>query len=186
VRPGGRIALLDVGIRSNKLIRWGKHLLRQGCPRSALLSDGAAYRYLPKSVAYLPTAPEMVVRCSTAPDSTVLTRPRRPRTGLTQLLSRHPMIAHTTPLGRRRPQRRARSDGYLFVREGSASRRGASPRGVPIDEAIAFLAAIEHVDDAGATNGRSRSERCRSCPARRQSSWCPRSGRQGCAAAWVT
>jgi demethylmenaquinone methyltransferase/2-methoxy-6-polyprenyl-1,4-benzoquinol methylase len=56
VRPGGRIALLEVATPSNRLLRWG-HSVYFGhvVPRiGALLSDGAAYRYLPKSVAYLP------------------------------------------------------------------------------------------------------------------------------------
>ena len=62
VRPGGRIALLDVGVPKNPLIRWG-HAFYFGkvVPRiGALLSNGPAYRYLPKSVAYLPSASVMV------------------------------------------------------------------------------------------------------------------------------
>ena len=61
-RPGGRIALLDVGIPKNQVVRWG-HAFYFGkvVPRiGGLLSNGAAYRYLPKSVAYLPDAPTMV------------------------------------------------------------------------------------------------------------------------------
>jgi demethylmenaquinone methyltransferase/2-methoxy-6-polyprenyl-1,4-benzoquinol methylase len=63
VRPGGRIALLDVGVPRNRVIRWGNNIyFGKVVPRiGALLSDGAAYRYLPKSVAYLP-APEQMVR----------------------------------------------------------------------------------------------------------------------------
>ena len=56
LRPGGRIALLEVSTPANRLLRWG-HAVYFGhvVPRiGALLSDGAAYRYLPKSVAYLP------------------------------------------------------------------------------------------------------------------------------------
>ena len=62
VRPRGRIALLDVGIPSNRFIRWGNDIyFGKVVPRiGALLSDGAAYRYLPKSVAYLPRPDEMV------------------------------------------------------------------------------------------------------------------------------
>jgi len=62
VRPGGRIALLDVGVPKNRVIRWG-HAFYFGkvVPRiGALLSNGPAYRYLPKSVAYLPSASAMV------------------------------------------------------------------------------------------------------------------------------
>jgi demethylmenaquinone methyltransferase/2-methoxy-6-polyprenyl-1,4-benzoquinol methylase len=62
VRPGGRIALLDVGIPRNRLIRFGNGIyFGKVVPKiGALLSDGAAYRYLPKSVAYLPPPAEMV------------------------------------------------------------------------------------------------------------------------------
>ncbi|MGA1053485.1 MAG: ubiquinone/menaquinone biosynthesis methyltransferase, partial [Ilumatobacteraceae bacterium] len=62
VRPGGRIALLDVGIPRNRLIRFGNSIyFGRIVPRiGALLSDGAAYRYLPKSVAYLPEPTEML------------------------------------------------------------------------------------------------------------------------------
>jgi demethylmenaquinone methyltransferase / 2-methoxy-6-polyprenyl-1,4-benzoquinol methylase len=62
VRPGGRIALLDVGIPHNRLIRWGNDVyFGKVVPKiGALLSDGAAYRYLPRSVAYLPDKEQMV------------------------------------------------------------------------------------------------------------------------------
>jgi demethylmenaquinone methyltransferase/2-methoxy-6-polyprenyl-1,4-benzoquinol methylase len=62
VRPGGRIALLDVGVPRNRLIRFGNDIyFGKVVPKiGALLSDAAAYRYLPKSVAYLP-APEAMV-----------------------------------------------------------------------------------------------------------------------------
>ena len=62
VRPGGRIALLDVGIPRNRLVRLGNGIyFGKVVPRiGALLSDAAAYRYLPRSVAYLPPPAEMV------------------------------------------------------------------------------------------------------------------------------
>lgn len=62
VRPGGRVALLDVGIPSNPVIRTGNNIyFGKVVPKiGALLSDGAAYRYLPKSVAYLPPREELV------------------------------------------------------------------------------------------------------------------------------
>ena len=62
IRPGGRIALLEVAQPDNAVLRWG-HGVYFGAvvPRiGALLSDGAAYRYLPKSVAYLPDPDELV------------------------------------------------------------------------------------------------------------------------------
>jgi isochorismate synthase len=47
----------------------------------------------------------------------------------------------------------ARSDGYLFVRDGVGfAGRGVAAR-VPVDDAVAFLAAIEHDDRAGGANG---------------------------------
>ena len=56
VRPGGRVALLDVGIPTNRVVRWGHGIyFGRVVPKiGGLLSDDAAYRYLPKSVAYLP------------------------------------------------------------------------------------------------------------------------------------
>lgn len=62
VRPGGRIALLDVGVPHNPIIRWGNNIYfgRIVPLIGGLLSDGPAYRYLPKSVAYLPERHEML------------------------------------------------------------------------------------------------------------------------------
>ncbi|RLE23939.1 MAG: ubiquinone biosynthesis methyltransferase UbiE [Actinobacteria bacterium] len=62
VRPGGRIALLDVSVPSNAVVRWGNNIyFGKVVPRiGAALSDGAAYRYLPKSVAYLPEPEDML------------------------------------------------------------------------------------------------------------------------------
>ncbi|HSM66182.1 MAG TPA: ubiquinone/menaquinone biosynthesis methyltransferase [Ilumatobacteraceae bacterium] len=62
VRPGGRIALLDVSVPNNAVVRWGNDIyFGKIVPRiGAALSDGAAYRYLPKSVAYLPSPDEML------------------------------------------------------------------------------------------------------------------------------
>ncbi len=62
VRPGGRIALLEVAEPANAVLRWG-HGVYFGSvvPKvGGLLSDPAAYRYLPKSVAYLP-APSVML-----------------------------------------------------------------------------------------------------------------------------
>ena len=56
VRPGGRIALLEVDEPRSRLLALGHAVwFRWVVPRlGALFSDGAAYRYLPRSVAYLP------------------------------------------------------------------------------------------------------------------------------------
>ena len=68
VRPGGRIALLDVATPANPVLRAG-HSVYVGkvVPRvGALLSDGAAYRYLPRSVAYLPEPEAMMATLAAA------------------------------------------------------------------------------------------------------------------------
>jgi demethylmenaquinone methyltransferase / 2-methoxy-6-polyprenyl-1,4-benzoquinol methylase len=56
VRPGGRIALLEVAQPPNRLLRFGHGVyFGKVVPFiGGLLSDPAAYRYLPRSVAYLP------------------------------------------------------------------------------------------------------------------------------------
>ena len=57
VRAGGRIALLEVDTPSNPLLRWGHGLYfgRVVPLVGALLSDRDAYRYLSRSVSYLPS-----------------------------------------------------------------------------------------------------------------------------------
>lgn len=62
LKPGGRIGLLDVAEPSNPLLRWG-HSIYFGkiVPKiGALLSDQDAYKYLPKSVQYLPDSEELL------------------------------------------------------------------------------------------------------------------------------
>jgi demethylmenaquinone methyltransferase / 2-methoxy-6-polyprenyl-1,4-benzoquinol methylase len=62
LRPGGRVALLEVAAPVNPVLRAG-HALYFGkvVPFvGGLLSDRAAYRYLPKSVAYLPPGDGLV------------------------------------------------------------------------------------------------------------------------------
>ena len=62
VRPGGRIGLLDVALPTNPVLRaghgvyFGKVVPKVG----GLLSDPTAYRYLPKSVSYLPPRDELL------------------------------------------------------------------------------------------------------------------------------
>lgn len=68
VRPGGRIALLEVAQPAGRLLRWG-HGVYFGSvvPRiGGWLSDPAAYRYLPRSVAYLPEPAEMSAQLAEA------------------------------------------------------------------------------------------------------------------------
>jgi demethylmenaquinone methyltransferase/2-methoxy-6-polyprenyl-1,4-benzoquinol methylase len=62
VRPGGRVSLLDLGEPAAPLLRsahrlWSNYAVP--CLGS-LLSDAAAYRYLPRSLTYLPPAEKMV------------------------------------------------------------------------------------------------------------------------------
>lgn len=68
VRPGGRIALLEVATPPNPLMRWG-HAVYFGriVPvLGGLLSDADAYRYLPRSVAYLPEPARMLTMLASA------------------------------------------------------------------------------------------------------------------------
>ena len=86
VRPGGRTALLDVSEPDNAVLRAGNAVyFRRIVPLiGGLLSDGGAYRYLPRSTAYLPPPDEMLrmLREAGFPDAV-----RHQLTGgLTQLL----------------------------------------------------------------------------------------------------
>jgi demethylmenaquinone methyltransferase/2-methoxy-6-polyprenyl-1,4-benzoquinol methylase len=61
LRPGGRVALLEVAKPTNALLAFG-HSIYFGkvVPRiGGLMSDKAAYRYLPESVSYLPEPDEL-------------------------------------------------------------------------------------------------------------------------------
>lgn len=86
VRPGGRIAFLDVSVPGNRLVRAGNAVYfgRVVPWIGALLSDGAAYRYLPRSVAYLPP-PERLAAMLTESGFTGVVG-RQLSGGLTQLL----------------------------------------------------------------------------------------------------
>ncbi len=62
VRPFGRIAFLEVAEPANPALRWGHGIyFGKVVPIiGGLLSDAASYRYLPKSVAYLPPPDQML------------------------------------------------------------------------------------------------------------------------------
>jgi demethylmenaquinone methyltransferase/2-methoxy-6-polyprenyl-1,4-benzoquinol methylase len=62
LRPGGRIALLEVAQPDKGLLRLGHNLyFTKVMPRiGSWLSDGSAYRYLRRSVAYLPEPPVLM------------------------------------------------------------------------------------------------------------------------------
>ncbi len=87
VRPGGRIALLDVSVPANPLLRLGHGVYfgRVVPLIGGLLSDGAAYRYLPKSVAYLP-APADLLRMVHDAGFTAVERAQL-STGISQLIT---------------------------------------------------------------------------------------------------
>lgn len=86
-RPGGRIALLEVSEPTNPLLRRG-HALYFGrvVPLvGGLLSDRDAYRYLPRSVAYLPPPDTMAAMLREAGFESVTRRVFA--TGAAQLLT---------------------------------------------------------------------------------------------------
>ena len=64
LRPEGRIALLDAAQPENRVMRWGHGVyFGKVVPKiGGLLSDGSAYRYLPRSLSYLPPPAEMLDR----------------------------------------------------------------------------------------------------------------------------
>lgn len=87
IRSGGRIALLDVSVPANPVLKAG-HAVYFGrvVPLiGGLLSDGAAYRYLPRSVAYLPE-PAALLRMVRDAGFTTVERAQL-STGISQLIS---------------------------------------------------------------------------------------------------
>ncbi len=62
LRPGGRVSLLDVGIPHNRIVRFGNNIyFGKVVPKiGALLSNGPAYKYLPKSIQYLPPRSQLL------------------------------------------------------------------------------------------------------------------------------
>ncbi len=154
VRPGGRIALLDVGVPHNGVVRWGHGIyFGKVVPRiGGWLSDPAAYRYLPRSVAYLPGAER---------DAGAAPRCRLRRRHARRAERRHHPAPHGHPLMRAVTRIAepdvaaldlndvARGDGYLFVRDGvGIAGRGVAAR-APADEIADLLASIDHEDATG-------------------------------------
>jgi demethylmenaquinone methyltransferase / 2-methoxy-6-polyprenyl-1,4-benzoquinol methylase len=87
VRPGGRIALLEVAEPPNRVLRWGHGVyFGKVVPRiGGLLSDPGAYQYLPKSVAYLPPPDVMLGQLEAAGFADV--RRELLSTGISQLVT---------------------------------------------------------------------------------------------------
>lgn len=87
VRPGGRIALLEVDRPTSPLLRAGHRLwFEHAVPvLGGMLSDAAAYRYLPRSVAYLPPPPQLQAMVRAAGFSAVNRHPLSG--GVAQLLT---------------------------------------------------------------------------------------------------
>ncbi len=100
LRPGGRLALLEVEQPSMPLFALGHRIwFTAVVPRiGAVLSDAAAYRYLPRSVAYLPPRAELLGLVAAAGFEQVAHRALSG--GLTQVV--HATRAGAVPLVTRR------------------------------------------------------------------------------------
>lgn len=87
VKPGGRIALLDVSKPDNALLGWGHGLyFNKVVPFvGGALSDRSAYAYLPKSVSYLPPPSEMLAMLGSA--GLVDVERKQLTAGITQLIT---------------------------------------------------------------------------------------------------
>jgi demethylmenaquinone methyltransferase/2-methoxy-6-polyprenyl-1,4-benzoquinol methylase len=87
LRPGGSLALLEVSAPTNPILAFGHRVYfgRIVPLIGGLISDGAAYRYLPRSVAYLPPTDELLAMIERVGFADVH---RRPLTaGIAQLIT---------------------------------------------------------------------------------------------------
>lgn len=77
LKPGGRLALLEVDTPANPILRWGHQFyFNRIVPLvGGLLSDRQAYAYLPKSVTYLPSPSEFRVMIEQAGFQQVVRHP---------------------------------------------------------------------------------------------------------------
>ena len=87
LRPGGRMALLEVSTPANPVLRFGHRLyFGKVVPFvGGLVSDRAAYRYLPQSVAYLPPTADLLAMMAAVGFADAARRPLS--TGIAQLLT---------------------------------------------------------------------------------------------------
>jgi demethylmenaquinone methyltransferase / 2-methoxy-6-polyprenyl-1,4-benzoquinol methylase len=87
LKPGGRLAFLEVDTPAHPLLRWGHHLyFTRIVPfLGSLLSDQHAYAYLPESVSYLPEDAALL-RIITEAGFRHVTK-RRLSSGIAQLLT---------------------------------------------------------------------------------------------------
>ena len=87
LRPGGRVALLEVDTPSSPLMRWGHGVYfgRVVPLVGGLLSNREAYRYLPKSVAYLPEPEQLRAELTEAGFEAVSRQPLS--AGIAQLMT---------------------------------------------------------------------------------------------------
>jgi demethylmenaquinone methyltransferase/2-methoxy-6-polyprenyl-1,4-benzoquinol methylase len=86
LRPGGRLAVLEVDAPASRVLRAGYNVwFNKVVPiLGGALSDRDAYHYLPRSVAYLPQAPQLRTMLTEAGYATVGIRPLAG--GLSQLV----------------------------------------------------------------------------------------------------
>lgn len=89
LKPGGRLALLEVDTPANPVLRWGHQFyFNRVVPFvGGLLSDRQAYAYLPRSVSYLPSLPEFRVMIEQAGFEQVVRYPLSG--GIAQLIVAH-------------------------------------------------------------------------------------------------
>ncbi len=100
LRRGGRISLLEVDVPSSPLLRLGHKIwFERVVPKiGAALSDAAAYRYLPRSLAYLPSIKDLRSMLHEAGFEQV--ERRRLSGGIVQIVTatcRRPMMGTSAP-----------------------------------------------------------------------------------------
>ena len=136
--------------RTTRSIRWGNNIyFGKVVPKiGALLSDGAAYRYLPKSVAYLPSPARSWCRCCAPPGSPTPSTTNSPAAspsccsapGADRDARRQPTARSPTSISTTSPAATA----ICSCATASASPAAVSPHAFRIDDVAASSAAIDH------------------------------------------